>query len=90
MREPSLTCTIYYDPPFSSGAAVEFKYLVIAILVLILVSLGKALFHLSSAKPGDSAKMVKALGFRIALSVLLFVLLLIAYSRGWIEPQRVR
>jgi hypothetical protein len=69
---------------------VEFKYLVIAILVLILISLGKALFHLSSGKPGDSGKMVKALGFRIALSVLLFVLLLIAYSQGWIEPQRVR
>jgi len=69
---------------------VAFKYLVIAILFLILISLGKALFHLSSSKPGESGKMVKALGFRIALSVLLFVLLLIAYSRGWIEPQRVR
>jgi len=76
--------------PFESWAAVEFKYLVIVILVLILISLGKALFHLSSAKPGDSGRMVKALGFRIALSVLLFVLLLIAYSRGWIQPQRVR
>jgi hypothetical protein len=71
-------------------AAVEFKYLVVVILILILVSLGKALFHLSSSKPGESAKMVKALGFRIALSVLLFVLLLIAYSQGWIEPQHVR
>jgi len=69
---------------------VEFKYVVVAILILILLSLGKALFHLSSTKPGESSKMVRALGFRIALSVLLFVLLLIAYSRGWIEPQRVR
>jgi hypothetical protein len=69
---------------------VEFKYLVVVILVLILASLGKALFHLSSAKPGDSGKMVGALGVRIALSVLLFVLLLVAYSQGWIEPQRVR
>jgi hypothetical protein len=68
---------------------VEFKYLVIAILILILISLGKALFHLSSSKPEQSGKMVKALGFRIALSVLLFLLLLIAYSRGWIEPHRV-
>jgi hypothetical protein len=69
---------------------VEFKYLVIVILALILVSLGKALFHLSSSKPGDSSKMVKALSWRIALSVLLFVLLLVAYTQGWIEPQRVR
>jgi Protein of unknown function (DUF2909) len=69
---------------------VEFKYLVVAILVLILISLGKALFHLSSSRPGESGKMVKALGFRIALSLLLFVLLLIAYSRGWIEPHGIR
>ncbi len=67
----------------------EFKYLVIVILLLILISLGKALFHLSSSKPGQSGKMVKALGWRIGLSVFLFVLLLVAYSQGWIEPQRV-
>jgi len=68
---------------------VEFKYLVIVILLLILISLGKALFHLSSSKPGQSGKMVKALAWRIGLSVFLFVLLLVAYSQGWIEPQRV-
>jgi hypothetical protein len=59
------------------------------ILLLILVSLGKALFHLSSSKPDQSGKMVKALAWRIGLSVFLFVLLLVAYSQGWIEPQRV-
>jgi len=68
---------------------VEFKYLVIVILLLILISLGKALFHLSSSKPDQSGKMVKALAWRIGLSVFLFVLLLVAYSQGWIEPQRV-
>jgi hypothetical protein len=69
---------------------VEFKYFVILILALILISLGKALFHLSSSKPGDSKKLVKALTWRIGLSVLLFVLLLVAYTLGWIEPQHVR
>jgi hypothetical protein len=69
---------------------VAFKFLVVLILGAILVSLGKALFHLSSSKPGESGKLVKALGVRIGLSVLLFVLLLFAYSQGWIEPQRVR
>jgi Protein of unknown function (DUF2909) len=49
--------------------------------------LGKALFHLSSNKPGDSGKMVKALAWRIGLSVFLFVLLIVAYSLGWISPQ---
>ena len=66
----------------------EFKYLVIVILALILISLGKALFHLSSSKPEDSGKMVKALAWRVGLSVLLFALLLVAYSQGWVQPQR--
>ena len=66
----------------------EFKYLVILILALILISLGKALFHLSSSKKSDSLAMVRALSWRIGLSVLLFALLIVAYYQGWIEPQR--
>ena len=66
--------------------AVEFKILVVAILALILISLAKALFHLTSAKAGDSAKMVKALAWRIGLSVALFVLLIAAFYGGWIHP----
>lgn len=67
----------------------EFKYLVIMFLVLIVISLGKALFHLSSSTHGDSGKMVNALAWRIGLSVMLFVLLLVAHSQGWVEPLRV-
>jgi hypothetical protein len=33
--------------------------------------------------------MVKALAWRIGLSVLLFVLLIVAYYNGWIVPQHV-
>jgi hypothetical protein len=68
---------------------VVFKYLVVAMLVLILISLGKALFHLTSSKPDDGTKMVKALAWRIGLSVALFLLLLIAYYRGWIHPPHM-
>jgi hypothetical protein len=64
-----------------------FKYLVIVMLVLILISLGRALFLLTSRKPEDGAKMVKALAWRIGLSVALFVLLIVAYYNGWIVPQ---
>ena len=67
----------------------DFKYLVIAMLALILISLGKALFHLSSAREDDGKKMVAALAWRIGLSVALFVLLIVAYYNGWIEPQHV-
>ena len=60
-----------------------------AMLALILISLAKALFHLTSAKPQDGARMVKALAWRIGLSVALFVLLIVAYRIGWIDPQRM-
>jgi hypothetical protein len=33
--------------------------------------------------------MVKALAWRIGLSVGLFMLLIVAYYIGWIEPQRL-
>jgi hypothetical protein len=69
--------------------AVLFKYLVVAMLVLILISLAKALFHLTSSKPEDGAKMVKALAWRIGLSVALFVLLIFAFYNGWIDPPRM-
>ncbi len=67
----------------------NFKYLVVAVLLLILISLGKALFHLTSSKPEDGPKMVKALAWRIGLSIGLFVLLILAYYSGWIDPQHV-
>ena len=66
-----------------------FKYLVIAMLALILISLGKALYHLTSRKQEDGIKMVKALAWRIGLSVALFVLLIVAYYSGWIDPPHV-
>ncbi len=69
--------------------AVVFKYLVLAMLALILISLARALIHLTGAKPQAGAKMVKALAWRIGLSVALFVLLIVAYYSGWIDPQHV-
>ena len=47
------------------------------------------MFHLTSSKAEDGAKMVKALAWRIGLSVLLFVLLIVAYYSGWIVPQHI-
>jgi hypothetical protein len=69
---------------------VTFKYLIIVMLVLIIGSLGKALYHLSASNPADSRKMVRALTWRISLSVGLFVLLMVAYYNGWITPQGAR
>jgi hypothetical protein len=68
---------------------VLFKYLVLGLLVLILISLGRALFHMTSSKADADTRMVKALSWRIGLSVALFLLLIFAYYKGWIVPPRV-
>jgi hypothetical protein len=65
------------------------KVLIVAVLLAILVSLGSGLFHLVKDE-GKSKRMVNALTVRIALSVLLFILLFIAWSQGLITPHHVR
>jgi cytochrome bd-type quinol oxidase subunit 2 len=62
------------------------KILVIIVLVAIVISLGSALFHLSSGK-GDSKKMARALTVRVGLSLVLFILLMAAWAFGLIEPH---
>ena len=62
------------------------KVVVLVLLGLIVTSLGKALFHMSSS-PEDSAKMAQALTFRIGLSVALFIVLFIAWYAGALTPH---
>lgn len=59
---------------------------VVIVLIGIVVSLGSALFHLSSPSR-DPRKMVRALTWRIALSVALFLLLMLAWYFGLISPH---
>ena len=64
------------------------KPLIIIVLIAILISLGSALFHLSSGK-GDSKKMLRSLTLRIGLSVALFVLIIVASRYGLITPHGI-
>jgi cytochrome bd-type quinol oxidase subunit 2 len=64
------------------------KLLIILVLVAIVASLGSGLFHLVQDE-GKSKRMVNALTLRIALSVLLFVLLFVAWKSGLIAPHGV-
>ena len=64
------------------------KILIIVTLFAIVISLGSALFHLSKGK-GDSKKMARALTVRVGLSVLLFILLMVAWYNGLITPHGV-
>ena len=62
------------------------RILVIAMLVLIVGSLGSALWFLIREK-GGSDRTVKALTVRISLSIGLFVLLMAGYYFGIIPPN---
>jgi hypothetical protein len=62
------------------------KSIIILFLLIIFFSLGSALVYLVKDK-GDSTRTVTALTWRIGLSFLLFILLLIAFGLGWIHPH---
>jgi len=62
------------------------RYVVIAVLVLIVASLGSALFYMVTDH-GGSKRMVKALAARVGLSVALFLFLMIGYYLGWIPGR---
>lgn len=64
------------------------KILVAVAFVLILGSLGSALVFLMRDK-GRSNRTVQALALRVGFSILLFVLLLVGYRLGWIEPTGI-
>jgi cytochrome bd-type quinol oxidase subunit 2 len=63
-----------------------YKILVIAVFIGILASLGSALYQLTR-RSGDSKKMIRALAIRVGLSVALFLLLMLAWSVGLIQPH---
>jgi hypothetical protein len=65
------------------------KVLIAVALIGIVVSLGQALYAMSSG-PQNSGRVVKALTVRIGLSVALFVGLMLAWHFGLIEPHGIR
>ena len=67
----------------------DLKVLIVVVLAAVVVSLGKALFHMSSGSsdPEQSARMAMALTVRIGLSVALFVLLMVGWYLGGLSPH---
>ena len=62
------------------------RYVVIAVLVLIVASMGSALYYLLTERTG-SPRMVKALALRVGLSVALFAALMTGYYFGLIPGR---
>jgi len=65
------------------------KLLVAIAFILIIGSLGSALFYLMRDK-GRSMRTMRALATRVAFSISLFALILLAYHFGWIQPTGIR
>ena len=65
------------------------KIIVAIAFILIIGSLGSALFYLMRDK-GQSNRTVYALALRVGFSILLFALILVAYKLGWIAPTGIR
>jgi hypothetical protein len=61
------------------------RYVVMAMLVLILASLGSAMYFMLKGRD-DPKKMVKALALRVGLSVFLFVMLMLGWMLGLWQP----
>ncbi|RQO34810.1 twin transmembrane helix small protein [Herminiimonas sp. KBW02] len=65
------------------------KIIVAIAFLLILGSLASALFYLMKDK-GKSNRTVKALTMRVGFSITLFILILLAYKFGLIQPTGIR
>lgn len=68
------------------------KYIVLLAFVAILGSLGTALFFMLRSKasePSIARKMAWALALRVALSILLFASILLAWKLGYLRPTGI-
>ncbi len=64
------------------------KLLILAAFIGILISLGSSLFFLMRDQ-GSSRRTVNALTWRIGLSILLFLLILLGIKTGVIQPHGI-
>jgi hypothetical protein len=68
------------------------KYLVVLAFIAILTSLASALFFMMRNGRNDKDdrtkgnRMAKALAFRVGLSIVLFLCILVAWQLGYIQP----
>lgn len=65
------------------------RFIVIAVLLLIVGMLARALYLLYHDR-GEGPRMVKALAIRVALSAGLIVFLVLSYKLGWIGARGLR
>ncbi|MFL2555795.1 MAG: twin transmembrane helix small protein [Gammaproteobacteria bacterium] len=66
--------------------AILFKIYILALFILIGISLVSGLFFLAKDE-SNSKRLVTSLTFRVTLSILLFISLLVGYKFGLVSPH---
>jgi hypothetical protein len=64
------------------------KIIIVVLLGLVVLSLGAGMFSMVK-DGGDSNRTVKFLTIRIALSIVTFLFIALAFYMGWIQPHGV-
>jgi hypothetical protein len=62
------------------------RYVILIFIVFIIGSLFSALYYMIRDK-GQSTRAVRALTWRVGLSITLFLILMLGYHFGFITPQ---
>lgn len=67
------------------------KTVMVLLMLAVLAALASAgVFMLRKGRDGDSRKhMARALAVRVALSVALFLFILLAWAMGWVQPTGI-
>jgi flagellar basal body-associated protein FliL len=68
------------------------KIVIVVFLLLVLAALGGAGFFMLRRDPNEAGadkRMARVLAIRVGLSVTLFLLILLAWSLGWIHPSGI-
>lgn len=72
------------------------KALMVMLLVGVLGALASAGVFMLRRRPGDKGaaperdrRMARALAFRVALSVTLFLIILLSWAMGWVKPTGI-
>jgi len=65
-----------------------YKIIVVLLLFAVIISLTSGMFFLVHDK-GESDRTVKSLTIRISLSIALFLMLIIGYFTGMIQPHGI-
>lgn len=64
------------------------KLFVFFLVLVIIYCLGSALYFMLSRKQTEK-KMVKALTWRVVLSLTIFILLMLSFMMGWLQPHPI-